>query len=73
MNRRRAPRTLDEAARRLIRDLELSAELTMDDWPSAASIRGTADHLSRMPETVDDARVWYRAAELLEQREGVAT
>lgn len=68
MSRRRAPRTLIERARRLIRDLELSAELTAEEWPTAASLRGTADHLSRMPETVDDARVWYRAAELLEAK-----
>lgn len=67
--RRRTPHSIDGRARRLIRDLELGAELTGDEWPTAASVRGTADHLSRMPETSDDARVWRRAAELLEARE----
>lgn len=73
MKRRRPPRTLEEWARRIVHDLEASAELTGEEWPTAASVRGTADHLSRMPETVEDARAWYRASELLAEREAVRT
>jgi hypothetical protein len=63
---------LEQQARRIVRDLEASAELTGEEWPTAASVRGTADHLSRMPETVDDAAAWYAAAALLAAKEGVA-
>ncbi len=72
MSRRRQPRSLEQQARRIVRDLEASAELTGEEWPTAASVRGTADHLSRMPETVDDAAAWYAAAALLAAKEGVA-
>lgn len=69
--RRRVLGSVAERARRIVRDLEASAELTGEEWPTAASVRGTADHLSRMPETVGDAADWYAAAELLAAREGV--
>jgi len=72
VSRRRQPRSLEQQARRIVRDLEASAELTGEEWPTAASVRGTADHLSRMPETVDDAAAWYAAAALLAAKEGVA-
>ncbi len=72
MSRRRQPRSLEQQARRIVRDLEASAELTGEEWPTASSVRGTADHLSRMPETVDDAAAWYAAAALLAAKEGVA-
>lgn len=69
MRRWRRDRSLAASARRLVRDLELGAELTSGEWPTAAVVRGTADHLSRLGD--EEARVWYAAAELLEARAGV--
>jgi len=71
VSRRRQPQSVAEQARRIVRDLEASAELTGDEWPTAASVRGTADHLSRTPETAEDAAAWYAAAALLEAKESV--
>lgn len=69
MTRRRPPTSQVARARRIVRDLEASAELTGGEWPTAASVRGTADHLSRNPETAEDARDWYLAAALVAAKE----
>lgn len=69
---RLVPRSIEARARRIVLELEASAERTGEEWPTAASVRGTADHLSRMLETAEDAAAWYAAAELLAAKEGAA-